>query len=117
MTLSQARQTKSKRPKKKTAKKKTKKPPVRKVVVRREVFVDPYLAADPYTVYRHNPFGFRPWTPPPAVHPHYHYYQNTPRRVSAAAPAARSLDPAALIERVQAESAALRRYRAGVQAS
>lgn len=113
MPAMQANQTKSKKSKRKPTKKKAKRPAVRKVVVRREVLVE-----DPYAVYRGNPWGYRPWTVPAPVHPHYHYYQ-TPaishvRQVSQAAPAVASMNPAELFDRVRAESAALRQYRQNV---
>ncbi len=117
MPALQANQTKSKKSKRKPVKKKARKPAVKRVFVRREVVLEPY-AVDQYPVYRQNPFGYRPWVPPP-VNPHYHFYQRPAvshvRQVSAAPPPAGSANPIDLFERVRAESAALRQYRQNVE--
>ena len=111
MPALQAAQAKSKKgSKKKSAKKKSKRPSVKKVIVKRQIVVEPYPVYDQY-----NPFGFRPFVPRVVSNPQYNFYQQPPatrvRQLSAAPPAARSMSPVDLFERVRAESAALRKYR------
>ena len=113
MPASQAAQAKSKKgskSRKKPTKKKAKRPSVKKVVVRRQVVVEPYPVYDQY-----NPFGIRPFVPRVVSNPQYNFYQQPPkthvRQISAASPAAQSMSPVDLFDRVRAESAALRRYR------
>ena len=110
LQAAQAKSKKGSKSRKKPVKKKAKRPSVKKVVVRRQIVVEPYPVYD-----RYDAFGIRPFVPRTVSNPQYNFYQQPPvthvRQLSAAPPAARSMSPVDLFERVRAESAALRRYR------